>query len=76
MIKNICIYIYMKNTLSYSEYKSDDKNKKSCLQINDYNKISIDEIEEFKYFLFLTTHNHYSNDEVEYIIKNRLLEYD
>jgi len=33
------------------------------------------QVQELKYFLFLTTHNHYSDDECKYIIKEKLLEY-
>jgi len=64
----------MINTLNYSVYE--------CVNepiINDINydvEVSFKKIEEMKHLLYLITHNHYTHKEVEYIIKNRLLEYD
>ncbi len=64
----------MIDTLTYSDYESVDETYK--IVQHDVNNISSHEIDEMKHFLFLITQNHYTNTEIIYIIKNRLLEYD
>lgn len=64
----------MINTLNYSDYTCVDETA-PYKNIRDVN-ITSQDIDEMKHFLFLTTHNHYTKDEVEYIIKNKLLEYE
>ncbi len=64
----------MINTLNYSVFECGDENitNNDIIDV----EVSSQKIEEMKHLLFLLTHNHYTHKEVEYIIKNRLLEYD
>ncbi len=70
----------MINPLNYYDYDvephyEDDNNNNEIIK-NIKKNVSAQEIQDLKYFLFLTTHNQYTDIEIEYIIKNRLLEYD
>ena len=64
----------MIETLYYSDYNCVDETP--AYQTSYVANVSSQEVDEMKHFLFLITHNHYTKEEVEFIIKNKLLEYD
>lgn len=77
MISTLNYYDYIVEPLDadaipHPHFDDDNNNEK----IKSFMNVSSQEIQDLKYFLFLTTHNQYTDTEIEYIIKNRLLEYD